>query len=326
MSPRFPLSDHCDGHRFFNPDGASPPALGAIMQWQLARLFRKKSGKVETSPGASVRPSETSPWAATFLGHASFLLRGPRWSALLDPVCSKVAGPGFRLGVPRLQPPALKVDDLPTPDLVLLTHNHYDHCDAATLRNLARRSPRPVAVCPLGLRKLLVSFGFRDVVELDWWESHEFADGPKVTLTPARHFSARGPFDRNRSLWGGFYLEDGSVRVLAAGDTGYATHFAEIAERLGPPELSLLPIGAYLPAALMRPIHQNPAEALQAHRDLRSRRSVAFHFGAFPLADDGLHEPARDLAELLLREGLDPETFVIPNPGCVVAVPTRFKN
>lgn len=314
--PSFQRSDHCDGRRFFNPGGETAPRLGGIMRWQLERLFRPAAadpGPVERFWPAGETAGEPGR-SVSFLGHASFLLRGPGWSALLDPVCSATAGV-WRLGVKRLQPSALGLDQLPDPDFVLVTHNHYDHCDVATLRHLSGRPSRPVAVVPLGNGKLMKRMGFGHVVELDWWEVWRPARGPVVTLTPAVHFSSRGPFDRNRTLWGGFHLRDGDRALFAAGDTAYGKHFRETRERLGAPSLALLPIGAYLPSRLMRPIHQGPREALQAHEDLGAQRSLAFHFGAFPLADDSLHGPAQELRKLLQESGTPKESFLVPGLG-----------
>jgi Predicted Zn-dependent hydrolases of the beta-lactamase fold len=149
---------------------------------------------------------------------------------------------------------------------------------------------------------------FRQVEELDWWESTSAMALP-ITVTPAQHFSARGPFDRNRALWGGFLIEAGGRRILHAGDSGYGPHAQEIAARLGPIDLALLPIGAYEPRWFMKDIHMNPAEAVQTHLELSARRSLAMHFGTFHLTPEGVDEPVRDLATALRARGVPAEQF-----------------
>jgi L-ascorbate metabolism protein UlaG (beta-lactamase superfamily) len=201
----------------------------------------------------------------------------------------------------------VRFDDLPPISLVLLSHNHYDHCDLRILQQLAQRCD-PLIVTPLGNGRLLRSAGIRQVEELDWWETAISAPFP-ITLTPAQHFSARHIFDRNRALWGGFHIEAGGRRILFAGDTGYGPHFREIAARLGPVDLALLPIGAYEPRWFMKDIHMQPAEAVQAHLDLAARQSLAMHFGTFQLTPEGIDEPVRALAKALRDRGVPAEQF-----------------
>ena len=166
----------------------------------------------------------------------------------------------------------------------------------------------PPVVTPLGNGRLLQSAGFRQIEELDWWQAASTAPLP-VTVTPAQHFSARGPLDRNRALWGGFFMEIGGQRILHAGDSGYGPHFREIAGRLGRIDLAFLPIGAYEPRWFMKDIHMNPAEAVQAHLDLAARRSVGMHFGTFQLTPEGIDEPVRALANSLRERGVPAEQF-----------------
>jgi L-ascorbate metabolism protein UlaG (beta-lactamase superfamily) len=201
----------------------------------------------------------------------------------------------------------VRFGDLPAIALVLLSHNHYDHCDLGTLRALEQRF-HPRLVTPTGNGRLLRSAGIGQVEELDWWQSASTAALP-VTLTPAQHFSARGPFDRNRALWGGFLIEARGRRMLFAGDSGYGPHFREIAARLSPIDLALLPIGAYEPRWFMKDIHMNPAEAVQAHLDLGARRSLAMHYGTFQLTPEGVDEPVRELAKALRERGVPAERF-----------------
>ena len=190
---------------------------------------------------------------------------------------------------------------------MLLSHNHYDHCDLRTLRRLARRFD-PIVVTPAGNGRLVKSAGIRRIEELDWWEASQSSPLP-ITLTPAHHFSARGPFDRNRALWGGFMLAAGRARVFFAGDTAYAPFFRDIRERLGPIDLALLPIGAYEPRWFMRSVHMNPAEAVQAHVDLDARQSFGVHFGTFQMTTEGIDEPLRALEAARDALGIAPSRF-----------------
>jgi L-ascorbate metabolism protein UlaG (beta-lactamase superfamily) len=232
--------------------------------------------------------------ALSFIGHSSFLLRLPGLVVLTDPVFSGRASPLSWAGPQRARPPGLALDQLPPVDLVLVSHNHYDHMDLATLRWLAARGTRH-AITTLGNAERLRQVGFGRVDELDWWDSAP-AGPVQVTATPTRHFSRRGLTDGNRSLWAGFALRGPDGQVLFAGDSGAGSHWQAIADRLGPPDLALLPIGAYEPRWLMAPVHMNPAEAVQAHHDLGARQSVGMHFGTFQLTDEAIDAPVRALA------------------------------
>jgi L-ascorbate metabolism protein UlaG (beta-lactamase superfamily) len=249
----------------------------------------------------------------TFVGHATFLIQAGATSILVDPVYYRRASPVSFAGPRRARAPGVRFDDLPTISLILLSHNHYDHCDLGTLRQLERRY-HPSVVTPLGNGALLRSAGVGRVEEIDWWEKASTAPLP-ITLTPAQHFSARHMFDRNRALWGGFLIEIGGRRILFAGDTGYGPHFPEIAARLSPVDLALLPIGAYEPRWFMKDIHMNPAEAVQAHLDLAARQSIAMHFGTFQLTPEGIDDPPRELATALCDRGIPATQFRIIDCG-----------
>ena len=229
----------------------------------------------------------------TFIGHATFLIQTAAGNILTDPMYSERASPIAWLGPRRVRQPGVRFDDLPLISTVLLSHNHYDHCDLPTLRRLAARFD-PLVVTPLGNGGLVRSAGIRRIEELDWWQESTAATGG-ITLTPAHHFSSRTPFDRNRALWGGFAVRAANIRVYFAGDTAYAPFFSDIRRRLGPIDLALLPIGAYEPRWFMQAVHMNPAESVQAHLNLEAALSVAMHFGTFHLTTEGIDEPAMAL-------------------------------
>ena len=229
----------------------------------------------------------------TFISHSTFLIQTAAANILTDPMYSQRAGPFNRFGPRRVREPAVRFDDLPPISTVLLSHSHYDHCDLRTLAMLAKRFD-PLVVTPLGNAALVRSTGIRRVEEIDWWQQAK-TSALTVTLTPAHHFSARTPWDRNRALWGGFMLSAEGARIFFAGDTAYGPFFRDIRQRLGPIDLALLPIGAYEPRWFMQSVHMNPAEAVQAHLDLDPSESVGMHFGTFQLTIEGIDEPLRAL-------------------------------
>ncbi|HBQ14856.1 MAG TPA: hypothetical protein DEF51_28260, partial [Myxococcales bacterium] len=215
----------------------------------------------------------------------------------------------------------IRFDDLPPIDLVLLSHDHFDHLCEETTRRLAE-AHAPAYATGLGNAALLRRFGVDEVHELDWWDGAEIG-GAKVTFTPAQHFSGRGLGDRDRTLWGAFALEHADTQIYFAGDTGMGPHFAQTRERLGAPDLALLPIGAYRPQWFMSRVHVSPAEAVEAARILEARVSVATHFGTFKLADDGMREPVEDLKKALCALGDDAPAFWVLEEGSARVVPGR---
>lgn len=285
--------------------------------------FVNKSGRVLTRGDVwrLLRTHEAAPWPehipgtqadkpvarvtdgirVTPMGHATVLLQAAGLNILTDPMWSERAGPISWLGAKRRCPPPLVLDDLPPIDIVLLSHCHYDHLDRATLARLEKRD-RPRLVTGLKVGAITPC---KDVRELDWWHSDTLSEGVTVTYVPAEHASARGPFDQNKSLWGGFVVEAPAGTIYFAGDTAFGEHFAAIRERFGPPDVSLLPIGAYLPRWFMSVVHMDPHQAVEAARILKSRVTLPIHYGVFHLADDGYHEPLRALEAALAGSDLD---------------------
>jgi L-ascorbate metabolism protein UlaG (beta-lactamase superfamily) len=257
----------------------------------------------------SRRPPDLDGAAAvvTFIGHSTFLIQTTTGNILTDPMYSQRAGPLNLIGPRRVRQPAVPFDALPPISTVLLSHNHYDHCDLRTLRMLAKRF-QPIVMTPVGNGALARSAGIHQVEELDWWQEAKTSAFP-IVLTPAQHFSARTPFDRNRALWGGFVLLAGGRRIYFAGDTAYAGFFRDVGARLGPIDLALLPIGAYEPRWFMQSIHMNPAEAVQAHMDLEAAESVAMHFGTFQMTTEGIDEPPRALEDARRAKNVPPSRF-----------------
>jgi len=263
--------------------------------------------RIDEPPRRPPPPPDGAGAVVTFIGHATFLIQTTSGNILTDPMYSDRAGPFALLGPRRVRQPAVRFDDLPPISTVLLSHNHYDHCDRPTLARLAKRFD-PTVITPLGNGALVKSTGLRKVEELDWWQDATTSPLP-LTLTPAHHFSARTPFDRNRALWGGFTIDVADRRIYFAGDSAYAPFFREVRRRLGPIDLALLPIGAYEPRWFMQSVHMNPAEAVQAHVDLEAAESVAMHFGTFQLTTEGIDEPVRALERARLACHVEPSAF-----------------
>jgi L-ascorbate metabolism protein UlaG (beta-lactamase superfamily) len=317
----FPISDHCDGERFFNPTG--PPARpdGDPLGWQRTR---------EKSPwpaGGPLTPYPPPPpqvvpgaIAATFVGHSTFLLRTANAVILTDPMFETHAGPFGRLGPRRAHPPALRLDSLPIPDIVLVSHNHYDHLQPSSLRRCTQGA-EPQFVTALGLGAVLRRMTLQNVIELDWWDAADLGDGRTVTCVPAQHFSGRTPFDGNRTLWCGFVLHTATERIYFAGDSGYGPHFTEIGRRCPSIDLAMLPIGADEPRSFMRPIHMDPEEAVQAHLDIGARVSLGMHFGTFQLTDEAIDEPLLALGRALDEKGIPDQAFTTLDFGESVVVP-----
>ena len=311
--PRF------DGRRYENPGESASRTMRELLRWQFTAVRRPwpawvEQGHAVTLPGAV----PTGTLALTFVNHSTFLLQTGGAAILTDPVWSDRASPLPFAGPRRVHAPGVAFDRLPRIDVVLVSHNHYDHMDLHTLRRLEARD-RPRFVTGTGNGPFLRARGLSGVDELTWWQSIDLGT-VRVTMGPAQHFSARTPFDRNRTLWGSFVIEGDWPRVFFAADTGYWRHFEEVRASVGAIELALLPIGAYEPRWFMRPAHMNPADAVQAHLDLHARLSVAMHFGTFRLTDEGRDDPPQHLGEALDARGVPRDRFRVLRPGQTLTV------
>ena len=299
--------------RFTNLDGSvNPHGVGTLLRWKLGLhdgpRFPASTGPtvvpIVANDGTALRGAKFP--ALTWIGHATYLVSLGGRSILIDPVFSD------RLALlPRNVPPGLARKDLPKLDLVCITHNHRDHMDAPSLRLIG---DEPVYVVPQGLGGWFRRAGYSRVVELAWWEQREI-EGVAVTFVPSQHWSKRGLFDDNDSLWGGYVLEREGVRVYHSGDTAYFDGFARIAERCGPLNAAMLPIGAYEPRWFMQSQHMNPADAVQAFVDLRADRFVAMHWGTFKLTDEPLDQPPQLLRACWAERELSDDACAIPAVG-----------
>ena len=254
---------------------------------------------------------------ATWLGHSTYLLQVGGKNILTDPIFSERASPVSWAGPKRYQAPALKLSELPKIDFVVISHNHYDHLDLASIEAIGDQA---LWFVPLRNGELLRSVGVTRIVELDWWASatHE---GFTFTATPVQHWSARGVGDRFEMLWSGWAIQGAEARIYFAGDTGYnPVDFKETGRRFGPFDLALIPIGAYAPRSFMKMMHINPVEAGQIHQELRARRSLAIHWGTFPLTAEPPGEPPVVLAEARRAAALEEVAFQAPPLGATTRI------
>lgn len=320
-----------------------PKGIGALLRWK-SEASRDGLPKPPSTPIPQVAPdlafimsnAKAGPMmqpAVTWIGHASTLAQLGGLNVLTDPVFSERVSPLSFVGPRRHTPPALTPGQLPHIDLVLISHNHYDHLDDASVRALAHQpGGAPLFVVPLGNRAWMAERGITNVVELDWWQSHPIAapGGPvQIVLTPAQHWSGRGVNDRMTTLWGSYAVLAPDCHLFFSGDTGYSKDFRDIHERFAPLQrdggfdVALLAIGAYEPRWFMATQHVNPAEAVQIHLDLAAKQSIGVHWGTFELTDESLDEPPRQLADARRAKGLPDEAFVTLAIGETRKLPRR---
>lgn len=305
------------------------PERGSLLKWQWERLTQglpkppdnNYQFPVVKPDLAWLKANHGSP-SVTWIGHATALVQLGGKNVLTDPMFSQRASPFSFIGPSRKVPLPVQISELPHIDVVVISHNHYDHLDQASVEqlNLQAGGP-PLFLVPLGVRDWFQSLGITNVKEMDWWDK-TVLDNLDIYFVPATHWSARGVFDRSETLWGGWVIQAAAQQagaepfsVYFAGDTGYSKDFRDIGERFGRFDLALIPIGAYAPRWFMQNQHVDPAQAVLIHEDVRAKRSVAIHWGTFELADDPLDEPPRELAKALREAGLPQEQFVTLKHG-----------
>ncbi len=313
----YPISDHYNGETFFNPWGMdATKGLWDVIKWKVTTTPAKwpESEIINKSIPELVRDGISSSVHVTYIGHATTYIQDAKLSILTDPQFSDRASPVSFVGPKRSRKPALQIDEIPKLDFVVISHNHYDHLDLPSLLKLHKKF-RPKFIVPLGNKKLLEEEGIQNVIELDWWQSFE-----NIQLVPVSHWSARGVYDRNKALWGGYVIKIDDKKVFFAGDTGYGPHFEMIYEKLGAMDISILPIGAYAPRWFMKYQHMDPTDALKAHTDLASKQSFAIHFETFQLTDEAFSEPRQLLTEELGKAQINLNKFFIPDVGQTLIV------
>ncbi|MDO9369278.1 MAG: MBL fold metallo-hydrolase [Sphingopyxis sp.] len=314
-----PISDHFDGTRFLNPAGEpeTDRSISDLLRWRRSATDNPWPSLVEVVP--VIPDPKVDGLRVTMVGHATLLIQLRGLNILTDPVWSDRASPVSFAGPRRVTPPGIEMEALPPIDVILLSHNHYDHLDMASLRVL-HASHDPLIVTPLGndviIHRQLPS---ARVLAGDWGDHFDIAPGARAHIVPALHWSSRGPRDRRMALWGGFMVEAAGKRVYFAGDTGYGTGniFKSIRARFGAVDLAILPIGAYDPRWFMAAQHCDPEEAIQIFDDIGAKAAVGMHWGTFKLTDEQREDPQRRLAAELIVRGIDPQRFVALSPADV---------
>ncbi len=314
-----PKSDHFDGQIFFNPEGIAPRKLTEVFQ-MLIGDGRAKWPDEFPSPfdGAKPEPQvEGEALKVTMIGHATLLIQTQGLNFITDPVFVKRASPTQWFGPTRVNPPGVRFEDLPPIDYVLLSHNHYDHLDLASLKRLSEEHNATI-ICPLGNDAIVKkSAPEAKFIIGDWDDVIDLKNQVRVHFEPCHHWSARGTKDRRMALWAAFVLETPNGKIYHIGDTGFhaGINYKALAEKHGELRLAILPIGAYEPRWFMKGQHQNPDEAVQGHMLINAKTSIGHHWGTFQLTYEEIEAPPAALAEAREKHGLADDAFIVLRPG-----------
>ncbi|HYC86283.1 MAG TPA: MBL fold metallo-hydrolase, partial [Chryseosolibacter sp.] len=310
-----PVSDYFNGKEFANPGPVKLHGATQALKWMLNRKRTPWKENRDASPGPRPLTHVSEGIRVTFVNHSTFLIQVASLNILTDPIWSRRASPFSWVGPKRMRPPGIRLEDLPRIHLVLLSHNHYDHLDIGTMRTIFA-GHHPKIVTPLGVKQFLDRESITGSTDLDWWQEIVINEKVKVQSVPAQHFSGRGMLDRNKTLWCGYIISTPAGNIYFAGDTGYdPAIFTDIGSRCQPIKVSLIPIGAYEPRWFMAPVHISPDEAVKVHQQVGSQKSIASHFGTFPMADEGAEDPVRDLTTALAESDIHAEAFIALKEG-----------
>lgn len=311
------------GRRFINIEPVKRHNAWDMLKW--FSTGKRETWPVEIQNERGDKPPDRVKTGIRYMvvNHATVLIQVNGVNILTDPIWSERASRFSWIGPKRAVPPGIAFDHLPPIDIVLISHNHYDHMDMPTLKRLARRD-NPLFVAGTGNQRTLKRSGIHNVTELDWWQGIS-QGGLEIYFTPARHFSRRGIADYNMSLWGGFVIKAPEGMIYFLGDSGYGRFVSEVRKRFGSFDLAFIPIGAYEPRWMMETIHLTPEEAVDVHHDLDSALSVGIHFGTFQLTDEGIDEPVKRLNKMIHEKGNQAGRFVVPAFGKSVEVKLRHE-
>ena len=300
--------------RFSNSDGMkNEKSLSEVLKWSWSREEPKKEF-IKTNENINLNSLKDREHYALWIGHSTFLINNGDLTILTDPIFSERASPLNFAGPKRLIKPVIKIKDLPEVDVITISHNHYDHLDINSLRKIQKKFPNVKILVPKGDLKLLKNYNLNNGFEFLWWEEIIF-DNTKFIFTPAQHWSARGLRDRNKSLWGSWFIKNEDKNIFHAGDTGYSDDFIEIRNRLGPVDFAMIPIGAYDPQWFMSYSHVNPEEALSIAKDLDAKKSIGMHWGTFILTDEPVLEPRERLNKITNQTNIN---FYTVTPGNII--------
>ncbi len=321
MHKFFYISPKKKKKKYFNPHLKKVRrSLWHFFLWKIGFYNKKKQISIPPENFSfpfKIIPLDFSKPKVTWIGHSSFLIEYKKICILTDPIWSRVCSPISFIGPKRRHPPGIDINDLPEIDFVLISHNHYDHLDEKTVKILFQKYPHIQWIVPLGLKKWFQKRNIENVWELSWEESLEFFGKVKIVATPTQHFSGRGIFDLNKTLWNGYILEfDPTKKMYFVGDTGYnPIDFKEIGKKHKNIDLSLIPIGTYVPELFMLPVHINPAQAVEIHKEIGSKLSIGMHWKTFRLSDELLNLPPYDLFQAIKKAHISPKEFVVIEPG-----------
>ncbi len=300
--------------RFSNSDGMkNEKSLSEVLKWSWSREEPKKEF-IKTNENINLNSLKDREHYALWIGHSTFLINNGDLTILTDPIFSERASPLNFAGPKRLIKPVIKIKDLPEVDVITISHNHYDHLDINSLRKIQKKFPNVKILVPKGDLKLLKNYNLNNGFEFLWWEEIIF-DNTKFIFTPAQHWSARGLRDRNKSLWGSWFINNEDKNIFHAGDTGYSEDFIEIRNRLGAVDFAMIPIGAYDPQWFMSYSHVNPEEALNIAKDLDAKKSIGMHWGTFILTDEPVLEPRERLNKITNQTNIN---FYTVTPGNII--------
>lgn len=324
MKPYYegPLSDHFDGIQFFNPWKRRDHSFWNFLRWRLQanpKPWPKHVDSLIDEPPVKVAGSSLR---ISFVGHSTVLIQTQNMNILTDPIWSERASPFSWFGPRRVAAPGIAFDTLPKIDLILITHNHYDHLDMPTLKKLWERD-KPVIIAPLGNDRVIQSTHPEIIVDTLDWNQNKQMGVLSVHLEPVQHWSARHLRDRDKALWGSFVIDTPDGKIYFAGDSGYhdGEHFRKIFQKFGPLRFAMLPIGACEPRWFMNYAHMNSEEAVLAHQDLGKPKTMAVHFATFCLSDEGYDDPPHNLKIAKEKHGIENESFRALNVGEAWDVP-----
>jgi len=318
-STKLPTSDHFDGSRFHNRSAVPDYSLADEVKiaWQLRTKTKNWPAHFETTRYRAPSGPLLHGIRILWIGHSGTLIQTPGLNVLTDPILFDSIGPPV-FGINTVTNPGLLIDSLPPLDIILISHNHYDHLDLRSLHALVdrQRTNPPTILAGRGVGAVLKNAGLTRYSELDWDESVQ-ANGARIYFLEAVHTSRRGMWDTNAALWGAFLIDSPEGKIYFAGDSAYGAHFRHVYERFGSPTVSLLPIGAYEPRWFMYRMHMNPDEAVRAHLDLHSQSSIGIHFGLIDNAGESYDAPGEDLIAARRAHSIDAKDFVAPRYGQV---------
>ena len=313
----YPTSDHYNSKKgtFFNPTlEKQSKSLSDILKWKFTTTAEDWPEFIPLTSKPNLKPPiKENEVNLSFINHSTFLLQLKGINILTDPVYSERVSPISFLGPKRVHDPGVPLKNLPPIQVVIISHNHYDHLDLETLKKLEEKF-KPIFIAPLGDETLLQNEGLTNIIALDWYQNYKVHD-TEIIFTPTQHWSRRGLLDTNKSLWGGYIIRKADKKIYFGGDAGYSKYYKEIFNRYGAMDLSLLPIGAYAPRWFMQDMHMDPEEAIWAHQDLKSRKSIGIHFGTFQLTNESREEPTQKLQIHLRSQKISPDDFMVLEPG-----------